>query len=341
MPSKQAPPSTIARGAVTKLLSMLPELGLEPAEVCAEGGFDLTSSEEVDARVPLPVLHALWEAVMARSDRADLALVVAQRYQPGDYGLVAFVAMASATVREALEQMGRHLRLWAQQPELSLRDDGVIEVSYRAPFADRPGLHRATEATLAEPLHALRQVTQRHVVAQEVRFSHPAPRGPGGREAFEAFFGSPVHFDQPSSQMRLPPEVLAMPLPRMDPELSRFLQGLASDALARSAAPEPLVDLRRVLAEQMQRGVPSLAQVAHGLALSERTLRRRLMEAGTTFRGLYDQTRAELARSYMDDRRLPLSEVAFLLGFSEPSAFNRAFKRWTGSTPGAWRQRRG
>ena len=88
-----------------------------------------------------------------------------------------------------------------------------------------------------------------------------------------------------------------------------------------------------------QEGVPTLEQVAKRLATSERTLRRRLEEGGTSFRNLLDETRAELARSYVRDRRLPLTEVAFLLGFSEPSAFHRAFKRWTDTTPSAWRQR--
>ena len=93
--------------------------------------------------------------------------------------------------------------------------------------------------------------------------------------------------------------------------------------------------IRQILAEEMQKGVPALEQVARRLGTGERTLRRRLEENGTSFRALLDETRAELARGYVSDRDLPLCEVAFLLGFSEPSAFYRAFKRWTDTTPRA------
>src|SRR5262249_16896150 len=101
----------------------------------------------------------------------------------------------------------------------------------------------------------------------------------------------------------------------------------------------PLDRMRELIAEALQSGVPTLDQIAKKMATSERTLRRRLEAEGTSFRALLDETRARLARSYVSDRRMPLSEVAFLLGFPEPSAFHRAFKRWTETTPSAWRAR--
>jgi AraC-like DNA-binding protein len=94
------------------------------------------------------------------------------------------------------------------------------------------------------------------------------------------------------------------------------------------------------VAEELSRGVPTVEDVARRMATSERTLRRRLEEGGSSFRELLDDTRERLARNYVRDRRMALSEVAFMLGFSEPSAFHRAFKRWTGTTPAAFRSRR-
>ena len=133
-------------------------------------------------------------------------------------------------------------------------------------------------------------------------------------------------------------EDLALPLARADAQLGELLRGLAEDALKkRTVAESPLDNVRRILAEELQRGVPSLDVVASRLATSERTLRRRLEGEGTTFRALLDETRAELARVYVADARMPLAEVAFMLGFSEPSAFHRAFKRWTKTTPAAFR----
>ena len=99
--------------------------------------------------------------------------------------------------------------------------------------------------------------------------------------------------------------------------------------------------LRRAIGEALRTGVPSLAELASALGTSERTLRRRLGEHGWSYRALLDATRMDLARCYVRDRGLPLAEVAFLLGFSEPSAFHRAFKRWAGMTPREFREQRG
>ena len=332
---------TIASGAVAKLLATLPVLGLDPHTVCDEIGFDASACAHIgtDARVPLSVLHALWEVVIARVPRADLALVVADRYDPGDYGLVGFVAIASPSLGEALAQVARYIRLWTDEPGIHLHSDGRLELAYHAPLGDRPGLHRATEATLAELLHAARRVMQRHLVPREVRFRHPPPE-PAGRDVFAAYFGAPVCFDAPTTEMLLSAEDLARPLPRMDAQLCGFLRQMASDALKVRGTPDALLDqMRRIIGEELPRGLPGVDVVARRIGMSGRTLRRRLEAEGTTFREVIDRTRAEMAESYVRDRRLPLSEVAFLLGFSEPSAFTRAFKRWTDSTPGAWRQR--
>lgn len=97
--------------------------------------------------------------------------------------------------------------------------------------------------------------------------------------------------------------------------------------------------LRHLIAEALQNGVPELPALARSLGMSERSLRRRLDELGTSFRDVLDAVRKELALNHVKDRRLSLSEVAFLLGFSEPSTFHRAFKRWTGDTPAAFRAR--
>ena len=141
--------------------------------------------------------------------------------------------------------------------------------------------------------------------------------------------------------MRFALEQLGMELPKADPQLGALLARFAQDALARRSGqePAPLDQVHQLIAEALQQGLPTLGQIARRMAVSERTLRRRLEEQGTTFRAVLDETRARISRSYVSDRRLPLSEVAFLLGFSEPSAFHRAFKRWTGSTPAAFRSR--
>jgi AraC-like DNA-binding protein len=270
--------------------------------------------------------------------RAEEAVFGAERYSPGDYGLVGFVAMNSATFGEALHHVVRYVGLWTDDPGMDLREDGTLTVAYRWPFADSPGMRAATEAAPAEILHGARLLTQRRITPREVRFSHAAPKDP---RATEAFFGCPVRFDADDIAMLFDPADFALPLPKADAQLGAYLRTLANQALdKRGDVPSsPLVRIRELIAEELQRGVPSLEEVARRMATSERTLRRRLEESGTSFRALLDETRAELARGYVRNKDLPLTEVAFLLGFSEPSAFHRAFKRWTDTTPSAFRAR--
>jgi AraC-like DNA-binding protein len=330
------PVPTISVGAIAKLLQALPALGVDAAAVCAEARFDPKVVAEREGRVPLSSLYQLWEAVVARLDRADAALVVAQSYSPGEYGLMGFVCMNCATIGEALRQAARYLCLWVSEPGLRIAEPGVLEFFYQQPVVARPGQRLALEAAVGEILNGARFLTRAPIAPEEVAFSHPAPRDCRGHEAF---FKAPVRWAQKGTWLRFSPEQLQTPLPKADPQLAAFLAGLAEQALARAGeASSLIVQLRHLLADVLSRGVPEIEAVARRLAMSERTLRRRLEEEGTSFRELLDQTRAELARGYLRDPNLALSEVAFLLGFSEPSAFHRAFRRWTGQTPAEFRR---
>lgn len=328
---------TIASGALRKVLGSFAALGVDESDICAELGLDRSAVDDPDARFPIATLHAVWEALLRRAPRAGSSVIVAQEYAPGDYGLVGFVAMNSDTLGEGLAHVVRYVGLWTDDPEMRLDEGGTLRVVHRTKFADGLGLRHATEAAPSEILHGARLLTQTPIVPIEVRFSHPAP---DDVSVHESFFQCPVRFGQRDTAMVLRPEDLALRLPKADAQLGAFLRKMANDALERrsGAAPTELDLVRRIIAEELHRGLPTLDQVAKRTAMSERTLRRRLEESGTSFRNLLDDTRAELARSYVKEKRLPLTEVAFLLGFSEPSAFHRAFKRWTDTTPSAWRR---
>jgi AraC-like DNA-binding protein len=137
-------------------------------------------------------------------------------------------------------------------------------------------------------------------------------------------------------------ELLDRPVPTADPGLSRIVTAHAEQLLAALAPAADMLTarVRRQLAEGMANGPMTLTQVARRLHLSERSLQRRLEAEGTRFAQLVDEVRRELALRYIADERLALGEVAYLLGFAEPSPFHRAFKRWTGTTPLAARRAR-
>ncbi|MFS8070938.1 MAG: helix-turn-helix domain-containing protein, partial [Byssovorax sp.] len=165
----------------------------------------------------------------------------------------------------------------------------------------------------------------------------PAPRD---TRAIEAFFKAPVRFASAESQLILEAATLATPLLKADPDLAAFFALRADDLLERHSAEGLAQRLRALLEGELGRVLPTLETAATRLGVSARTLRRRLQEEGTTFQDTLDETRCELAKRHLGEDKLALGEVAFLLGFSEPSAFHRAFKRWTGQTPLSYRRLR-
>ncbi|MGE5180625.1 MAG: AraC family transcriptional regulator [Acidobacteriota bacterium] len=326
---------TIASGALRKMLGFVADLGIERGELLGELGVDPAQVDDRDARIPIATLHAAWEALLARAPRADGAALAAERYAPGDYGLVGFVVMTSATLDEALAHFVRYSALWTDEPRFT-REGAAIRATYHHRFADGAGKRMATEAAFTELVQGARLLAQRRIVPRAVRFAHASP---GGDSALRAFFGCDVELGASENLLELDAADLALAVPRGDAQLGAFLRDVANQALAkREPDAGSLLDrARSIVAEELARGVPAIDVIAKKLAVSSRTLRRRLEEHGTSYRKLVDATREELARSYVRDRRIQLAEVAFLLGFSEPSAFHRAFKRWTSMTPAAWR----
>jgi len=322
---------TIASGALKKLVSGASARGADAGAILRAAGVPPSALEEADSRVPIASLHAAWDRLLDALPRIDVETAA---YAPGDYGIVGFVVMNSATLADALKHLVRYVGLWTDDPAFEL-DGATVRFTYRHAFRDSPGMRRATEAAPVEMVHGARLLTRSHVVPREVRFAHGPP---DDVLAYTRFFGCPVRFDAEDHAIVFRSEDLDLPLAQADAQLGAFLRGHAESALAkRGTEDSPLDGVRRILAQELQRGVPSIDVVAARMAASERTLRRRLEASGTTFRALLDETRAELARSYVADARMPLAEVAFMLGFSEPSAFHRAFKRWTRTTPAAFR----
>ena len=168
-----------------------------------------------------------------------------------------------------------------------------------------------------------------------IRLPH-APLGP--RDEYARLLGVPVQFEAATASAVFDDELLATPCRGHDPNLYRVVRAHAELLLERLPRdPSMRGQVRRLVLGVIAQGEPEMATVARTLGTSERSLQRRLQEEGTSFREVVDEARRELALGYLGDRRLAVSEVAYLLGYAEAGAFVRAFKRWTGRTPGEMR----
>jgi AraC-like DNA-binding protein len=300
--------------------------------------YDLTDDAETAPEVELPLasLHALTDEVAASLGASHLGLQLAKSIPRGSYGLIEFIARSSPTLREAARRVTRYT---------GLLNDVVVatfdEHEDRGRITQRiPGMPlcvgtQPNEMFLAVVVRLVRDLLDRPWVPPEVRFAH---RRPTDLALLIDYFGPHLEFDCGANQVAIEARDLDHKLAGADEALLATLEQQAQRMIAdRPTRSDGLAWIREHVRLGLRDGTPQLQSVAAKMQMSARTLQRRLAAEGTSFQAVLDEVREELARMYMARRDLALGEVAYLLGFSELSAFVRAFRRWTGQSPGEFR----
>lgn len=310
--------------------------GIDPARLCAEAGLNLEQVHGPDElRVPIDRYLRLWGAAMAACRDVTFPLAVAGTARPGSENVLGFACMTAPNLGEALKRAVRFIGLFAPSSwHLEIIKDEAHMNLVRVGDASE-GWHPSGLFAVGELVGGARQLTGVRVVPEEVRLTQPASPNDA---PLAAFFGCPIRFGatQPGVTFRV--GVLALPMRHADPDLSRHFDAMG-EAMLQSLGPDDEESkVRRAIADALKEGAPTLERIAPRVGMSSRSLRRRLQERGKGFQALLTEVRAELAKRYLANPRLSLSEVAFLLGFSEPSAFHRAFRRWTGQTAQQFRR---
>jgi len=288
-----------------------------------------------DERVPIgPMLELLRGAVHLTGDE-DLGLKAAREIVPGDYGAIEFVANSAGSMRQAIALLGRYLPLVNDALEFSLHveDDRAfvkIDSRVRLPRAAADFQVAAFYVTTLQRGHTMDPNF-------EVRFTHSMPADLD--EYQRTFAPGQLCFDAPWSGFVFSANVLDQPFTSADPNLHHVMRKYADMLLGQLPKSESLSDrVRALIAERLASGSPSVTRVARSLGMSRRTLARKLGQERTSFSDLLEDTRRQLALRYVSSYDLALTEIAFLLGFSQSGPFHRAFKRWTGRTPREYRR---
>ncbi|KYF88934.1 hypothetical protein BE18_04130 [Sorangium cellulosum] len=311
--------------------------GVEVTDVLDRFGCTQAALAEIDGRAPHELLITLWQEVPRRLGDDAFGVRLAQRHRAGDFDLMDYALLNAPDLGGCVRRLLRYQRLLHDAAgvrlELGERDASVVHL---LPTPDRAdALRHLSEWGLALIL----SYGQRLVGALspvEVAFVHAAP---ADTTAHERCFAAPLRFHAARTELRFDRAELERPAAGGDPELGRLLDRHASEQLTRLPTSATIVDqVRRQITESLQDGPPEASTVARRLGLSQRSFFRRLKEHGTNFQALVEQVRRTLALKHMRDPRLSLTEIAFLLGYSEVSAFHRAFRRWTGESPGAHRR---
>lgn len=288
-------------------------------------------------RIPIDEFHRMLAFIQAQCPEVRLGLALGMHAQISDAGILGYLSLSCDTLWEMMLRFMRYHRLAydANDMEINFHDD-ALEISWGTERI-QPTLLQ-DETLLALFVTVLRQLTTvDHVRLLSMDLIHVVPDNIASQ--YQAFFDCPIRFGADKTRLHLPIQSLNTPFQHADPQLILRLEQQA-EALMNGLPPVDTFDdeLRQVLIRCLHNGEPGLEQVAEAMNLSVRSLQRRLAEQQQTFQTILARTRLALARQYLQDASLSLSDIAFLLGYSEQSAFQRAFKQWTGQTPHQLRQ---
>ena len=334
---------TIATRLIAPLLETYAKSQGELAahELRAQFGLDEDQLVAPEARYPLARFYDLLEHAAEASADPLLGAHYSQQLDPASFDVLGFLSVSSPTLGVAFERMFRYQALlYEGEVGVIERRAGLVTLTMQCWGPPRRAHQLWMEAAAVDIVVNGRELAGHEFEVREIRLRHAAPSPAHARQLAETL-AAPLRFEAEDYAIVIPESVLELPLPSANEALFAYFD---REAARRSAALEPVSvsvfeDLHRMIRASLPEGVPELPELAARLGLSARTLQRRLAEHGTTLRKETDAARHELALVHLA-AELSIAEVSYLLGFSEPSAFHRAFKRWTGRTPTKWRAER-
>lgn len=321
-------------GPLVRLPALLQELGVEPGAVLREAGIDPGLLADPENRIDFAPLGRLLTLCATRTGCAHLGLLLGQRSGLEALGLIGLLAEHAPDLGTALHDLILHMHLndRGAVPLLSVEGEYAF-LGYSIYHPGVEGARHVYDGVMAVVCNVMRAFCGPHWRPAEAIFSHARPPEV---KPFRDHFRSPLCFDAPRTGLRFPVLDLARPLPGSQPKLRRLLE-LRVAALEAEGAGDLAVQIKRVLHNLVRDGQGSAEQVAQVFAVHRRTLNRRLAERGLTFRGLLEDVRYEIARQLLVDTDLAVAELAAVLGYADDTAFSRAFRRWSGIPPSAWR----
>lgn len=330
--------TTIATWALA-IQRALQGYAIEAAPLMLEAGIDPGAIRDPELRVAVVNMWKLWRLCVERTGDDAFGLQVAANLYPTHLNAMIFALQASATLREALERLQRYVRVVTTIAEIEVVEssEAVLLVlgSDSSGSAQRPFF--PVDAFMGVLFRTFRELLGASAAEGllEVRLRRPEPER---LATFEQFFAVPLHFGAQANALVMAAGVLDRELPAANPMLAGMNEQVLRDYLGRMRHEQVSLQVRKEIIALLSTDQLGLDQVAERLNMSGRNLHRKLAEEGTSFKELQDEIRQDLALRYLGMPGMSLNDIAFNLGFIDQSSFNRAFKRWTGGSPGQYRR---
>lgn len=337
MLSHEAPQASTLATFVLPIAKALRLQGEDPMEILERAEIDPACVINADRRIPVNQMQALWKLCVECTGEEAFGLLAAEQVQPTTLQGLGLAFLASDTVYAALQRLVRFCKVISTGLDLVLVDRGeYTDLEFHAPIITLQAdfqyagldfgmgmIMKMCQATLGEyvsPIHADLQ--------------RSAPADPG---QFASLLGCRVSFGEDVSRIRFVRADIVDRLVTGNRELARINDEQVETYLASFLEDSASQAVVSRIVEALPQGVPSQDQIACAMNVSSRTLQRKLKEEKTSFSDLLQDTRLQLAQKYLAQPQRSVVEIAYMLGFSEPSTFSRAFKRWTGQAPAEYR----
>jgi AraC-like DNA-binding protein len=326
--------TTIASWAAV-IWRALESRGIAPGPVFDRAGIDSADLNDPGARLPLTAMTRLWELAVEITHDPCFGISAGQHVHPTTFHALGFAWLASHTLRESIDRFVRYTRLVSTA--LTLRTVAVgseVELVYE-PTSNQPHAPAASDAGQAALVMLCRCSSGKAFSPKQVRTRNPRP---SCHQQQADFFRAPIVYDATDTAVVFAAADLDRELPTGNADLARAADDVILKYLARFDRDDVVTQARMSLMELLPSGKTSAKHVAEALHLSVRSLQRKLAQHDTSVAKLIEETRRELAGQYVRNSRLSVGEITYLLGFSEPASFTRAFRRWHGMSPSASRK---
>jgi AraC-like DNA-binding protein len=331
---RQISEPTVRVGGTLAIVEVLRDFGIDPAEALTVAGIQPGLLDDPDNLITYRARGRLMAGCAARTACPHFGLLVGQRMNLQALGLVGLLARSSPDVRTALRSIVNYLHLHARGAVMGIEVDRSLAIlSYNAYQPGVEGADHVGDAAVAMMLNVMRTLCGPRFVPIEARFAH---RKPDDVRPFRRFFEVPVRFDAEGHALVFSSDWLRESVPGSDAEMQRLLKKQIDALEARNVDAFP-DSVRSVLRSALLTGHASAGEIAALFAIHPRTLSRRLEDFGTSFQELVDEGRFDIARGMLEHAALDVTQIADSLGYTRASAFIRAFRRWSGTTPTQWR----
>ncbi|WP_455209742.1 AraC family transcriptional regulator [Kaarinaea lacus] len=318
------------------LRKALDDIGIDADALFKQVDLDPEHFLDSNARFPYAQVRQLWEQAIRLSADPCLGLRMAKYWHPSDFHALGYAWLASPTLKEALLRAARYFHIVSTDPEELLLEetrDGYRFIIDTSKVQQR-GMDEEYDLLVTIIVELCRKSSRTDFNPLKLELQRAAPECASD---FKVYFKCPVIFSTVQNIIHFAKKEIDMPLPTANADMLIASDKIITDYIAQLRREDIAVQVKSRLIASLSSGHTTQESIATALNMSTRNLQRRLQQEGTSFKQLLEQTRIDLSQQYIKNSNLSVNEITFMLGFSEPSNFTRAFKRWTGHSPSEYR----